>query len=63
MIQLGKVWSNFMIDLKPTNMKLRARAIKIVSQLSGKSKQQSLDALQAHHWIIKEALQKLGAEK
>lgn len=63
MIQLGKVWSNFMIDLKPTNMKLRARAIKIVSQLSGKSKQQSLDALQAHHWIIKEALQKLSAEK
>jgi len=58
MIQTGKAWGNYMIDLHPTNMKLRARAIKIVSQLSESSKQEALDALQESNWNLKTALEK-----
>jgi len=35
MIKLGKVYENFMIDLKPVNEKLRERAKKIVMALTG----------------------------
>jgi N-acetylmuramic acid 6-phosphate etherase len=35
MIRLGKVYRGRMIDLQPTNAKLRARSIRIVSELTG----------------------------
>ncbi len=35
MVRLGKVYGNLMIDVQPTNAKLRARAIRIVSEATG----------------------------
>jgi N-acetylmuramic acid 6-phosphate etherase len=35
MVRLGKVYENLMVDLRPTNRKLRARALRIVGQLTG----------------------------
>ncbi len=37
MIAWGKTYHNLMVDLKPTNKKLRQRAIRLVSLLSGKN--------------------------
>jgi N-acetylmuramic acid 6-phosphate etherase len=34
MIRLGKVYDNVMIDVRPTNAKLKARAIRIVSEVA-----------------------------
>jgi N-acetylmuramic acid 6-phosphate etherase len=36
MVRLGKVYGNLMVDLRPTNAKLRARAVRIVSRLTGR---------------------------
>lgn len=35
MVRLGKVYGNLMVDLRPTNRKLRARALRIVGHLTG----------------------------
>lgn len=35
MIQLGKVYENLMVDLKPTNGKLRDRAVRILGDVAG----------------------------
>jgi N-acetylmuramic acid 6-phosphate etherase len=35
MVRVGKVYRNLMVDVRPTNAKLRARAIRIVAALTG----------------------------
>lgn len=35
MVKLGKVYGNLMVDVQPTNVKLRARAVRIVSEATG----------------------------
>lgn len=35
MVRLGKVYGNLMVDVRPTNAKLRARALRIVTALTG----------------------------
>jgi len=35
MVRLGKVYGNLMVDLRPTNRKLRARALRMIGQLTG----------------------------
>jgi N-acetylmuramic acid 6-phosphate etherase len=35
MIRLGKVYGNLMVDLRPTSQKLRARALRIIAELTG----------------------------
>lgn len=37
MIKIGKTYHNYMVDVMPTNIKLVDRAIRIISELSGKS--------------------------
>jgi N-acetylmuramic acid 6-phosphate etherase len=37
MVRLGKVYGNLMVDLRPTNRKLRARALRMVAELTGLS--------------------------
>lgn len=47
MIRLGKVYSNLMVDLQPTNEKLRDRAVRIVELATGASRQEAARALDA----------------
>lgn len=56
MVRLGKVRSNLMIDLNPSNIKLRARAIRIVQQITGATKDEAERALIRNNWVVKEAL-------
>jgi N-acetylmuramic acid 6-phosphate etherase len=60
MVRLGKVASNLMIDLNPSNVKLRDRAIRIVSEITDASRDHSEAALEQSGWIVKTALKKLG---
>ena len=41
MVRLGKVVSNLMVDLNPSNVKLRERAIRIVQELTGTTKEKA----------------------
>ena len=59
MVQLGKVVENLMVDVHPTNAKLRARAIRIVQELTGVAPPGAADALQRSDWSIPQALRRL----
>jgi len=56
MIRLGKVVSNLMVEVKPTNEKLRARACRIVATLRGCDLVEAEKRLLRAHWNIKRAL-------
>ncbi len=56
MIRLGKVVSNLMVDVKPTNEKLRARACRIVATLRGCSEEEARQRLARAGWNVKRAL-------
>ena len=45
MIRSGKCYQNLMVDLKPTNMKLVARAARIVTQATGCTTEQAQEVL------------------
>lgn len=56
MVRSGYVYENLMINLKPTNIKLRARVIRIVSQITGYDEQASTELLEKSNWVIRDAL-------
>lgn len=64
MIKIGKTYENFMIDLKPSNEKLKDRAIKIVSQIAEVTHGEALAMLMKSGWEVKTAIValKLGLE-
>jgi N-acetylmuramic acid 6-phosphate etherase len=45
MIRLGKTYGNLMVDVQPTNAKLRERAVRIVEEATGIDEQQAREAL------------------
>jgi len=55
MTHSGKVLSNLMIDLNPSNLKLRDRAVRIISELTGATAEESKNALEAANWIVRDA--------
>ena len=57
MIRSGYVYENLMINLKPTNTKLKQRVIRIVSEITGESAEQAEARLEKANWVIKEAIQ------
>ncbi len=63
MVRIGKVLSNLMVDVKPTNAKLRDRAARIVRTLSGCSDEKARAALARKKWVINDAVRWLGREK
>jgi N-acetylmuramic acid 6-phosphate etherase len=56
MIRLGKVYGNLMVDVQPTNAKLRHRAVRILTQAAGVDAQTAQDALDATGYEVKPAL-------
>jgi N-acetylmuramic acid 6-phosphate etherase len=59
MVRLGKVIGNLMVDLNPSNTKLRERAVRIVTTLSGKSPGECREHLVLSSWDIKRAVRAL----
>jgi len=56
MIRLGKTYSNLMVDVQPTNVKLRQRARRIVAEATGLDVQQAADILSACDGEVKTAI-------
>jgi N-acetylmuramic acid 6-phosphate (MurNAc-6-P) etherase len=56
MVHLGKVQSNLMIDLNPSNRKLRQRAVRIVKDLTGATEDLAKRALEKSRWVVKQAV-------
>ncbi len=59
MVQCGKVIQNLMIDLNPSNVKLRDRAIRILCELTNVSRERALEALEAESWVVKKAYRRV----
>lgn len=59
MTKVGKVVSNLMVDLNPSNVKLRDRAVRILRQLTGCEAGAARKALQDTGWKVKEAYERL----
>ncbi|TDU64327.1 N-acetylmuramic acid 6-phosphate etherase [Prosthecobacter fusiformis] len=59
MTRTGKVISNLMVDLNPSNVKLRDRALRILVDLTGCTRDAAREALQSTGWQVKDAYLKL----
>ncbi len=56
MIRLGKVYDNLMVDVQPTNAKLRRRAVHILQEAAGVDPEAARGALEATGYQVKPAL-------
>jgi N-acetylmuramic acid 6-phosphate etherase len=59
MVQTGRVVGNLMVDLNPSNVKLRDRAARIVVELTGAKYEDALSELERNGWNVKAARDKL----
>lgn len=58
MVKTGKVYENLMINLKPTNIKLKDRMIRIVSDIKNCDKETAEKLLEDNNWVIRNAVEK-----
>lgn len=56
MIKQGYVYENLMINLKPTNIKLKKRVISIVMDITEKSEEEAIRGLEENNWVIKDTI-------
>lgn len=56
MVRLGKTYGNLMVDVRPTNAKLRQRAVGIVATIAGVGHRDALDALERTDFDVKRAV-------
>ncbi len=59
MVRSGKVVENLMVDVRPSNGKLRARAVSIVRDLTGAEPDAAQRALERTGWVVRKALARL----
>ena len=57
MVKTGKVYENMMINLKPTNQKLRARVVRIVCEILHCTPDEAILKLDLHNWDIRETVE------
>ncbi len=62
MIRLGKTYSNLMVDVQPTNVKLRLRALRIVADATGLDLKRATEVLSACNGEVKTAIVAILAE-
>jgi len=61
MIRMGRVYDNLMVNVVPSNEKLRARAVRLVRLLTRASAEQAVEALRHTEGRVREALKVLSA--
>ncbi len=63
MVKTGKVCENLMINLRPTNIKLRRRVISIVRELCGYDEDTAIAKLEENDWVIRRVVDAYEAGK
>lgn len=56
MINVGKVYKNYMVDLKITNKKLEQRAINMIIDICSINEQKAVEILEQSNWNVKTAI-------
>ncbi len=59
MVKIGKTYKNYMVDVKPTNIKLKDRAIRIVSSIADVDYEFAKTTLENNSYKVKEAIVQL----
>lgn len=59
MVRLGKTYGNLMVDVRVTNEKLRARAIRMIISITGASRELAIGALEETDYCVKPAVIRL----
>ena len=62
MIRAGHVYENLMINLRPSNVKLRGRMIRIVNDILECGEERAEELLENNGFVIKEALRAAGKD-
>lgn len=57
MVKTGKVYENMMINLKPTNQKLKARVIRIVCEILSCCPEEAESYLEQYNWDIRRTVE------
>ena len=57
MVKLGNVYQNLMINLRPTNIKLKNRMISIVCEIKGCDETMAVQLLEENNWSIRRAVE------
>lgn len=57
MVKMGYVYENMMINLKPSNIKLRKRMIGIVTEICGCNENTAEEMLEKNDWSIRKAIE------
>ena len=57
MIKMGNVYQNLMINVKPSNIKLKKRVISIVCEILGCDEAEAIELLEKHNWSIRETVE------
>jgi N-acetylmuramic acid 6-phosphate (MurNAc-6-P) etherase len=55
MVRTGKVIGNLMVDLNPSNVKLRDRAVRILCELTSVDHAMATRVLERNGWVVKSA--------
>lgn len=63
MAKTGKVYENMMINLSPSNEKLRKRVIRIVCEIVGCYENEAIERLNRHNWVIRSVVEDAKKEK
>lgn len=63
MVRMGNVYDNFMINVRPVNIKLRKRCIWIITQITGVDEERASKALDSAEGSIREAIRILEGEE
>ena len=57
MAKTGKVYENMMINLAPSNEKLKKRVIRIVTEILSCSEDEAVGLLEENNWVIRDAVE------
>ena len=56
MIRIGKIFKGYMVDVQPTNQKLKQRAATILEKVTGIKKEEAVQKLEATDYDLKVAI-------
>ena len=62
MAKSGKIYENMMINLAPSNEKLKKRVVRIVTEILSVNENEATELLSANGWVIKEAIKAYKGE-
>jgi N-acetylmuramic acid 6-phosphate etherase len=57
MAKTGKVYENMMINLAPSNEKLKKRVIRIVTEILSCTEDEAVVLLEENNWVIRDAVE------